>query len=73
MKSWTFKSVMQITYKSVNNPRYSTETERSKHVWKLENKERDFVIKWSVLKHVTPRTAGRRACNYVLEEKLCIF
>ena len=26
--------------KSVNNPRYSTETELSKHMWKLKNKER---------------------------------
>ena len=44
-----------------------------KHVWELKNKERDFSIKWSILKRVSPRTAGRSKCNLCLEEKLCIL
>ena len=39
----------------------------------LKNKERDFSIKWSILKRVSPRTAGRSKCNLCLEEKLCIL
>ena len=59
MTSGTFKKCYANQKKSFNNPRYSSETELSKHVWELKNKERDFSIKWSILKRVSPRTAGR--------------
>ena len=37
------------------------------------NKERDFITKWSILKRVSPRTAGRSTCNLCLDEKLSIL
>ena len=73
MTSGTFKKRYANHKKSFNNPRYSSETELSKHVWELKNKERDFFIKWSILKRVSPRTAGRSTCNLCLEEKLCMY
>ena len=73
MTSGTFKKRYANHKKSFNNPRYSTETELSKHIWELKNKERDFIIKWSILKRVSPRTAGRSTCNLCIKEKLCIL
>ena len=69
MASGTFKKRYANHKKSFNNPRYSSETELSKHVWECG----DFSIKWSILKQVSPRTAGRSKCNLCLEEKLCIL
>ena len=73
MTSGTFKKRYANHKKSINNPRYSSETELSKYVCELKNKKRDFNIKWSVLKRVAPRAAGRKFCNLCLEEKLCII
>ena len=73
MTSGTFKKRYANHKKSFNNPRSSTETELAKYVWELKNKERNFIIKWSILKRVFPRTVGRSTCNLCLEEKLCIL
>ena len=67
------KSVMPTTRNHLTTLVTHLETELSKHVWELKNKERDFSIKWSILKRVSPRTAGRSECNLCLEEKLCIL
>ena len=73
MTSGTIKKRYANHKKSISNSCYSSETELSKYVWELKNKKRDFNIKWSVLKRVTPRAAGRKTCNLCLAEKLCII
>ena len=63
MTSVTFKKRYANHKKSISNPRYSSETKLSTYVWELMNKKRDFNIKWSVLKRVAPRAAGRKTCK----------
>jgi hypothetical protein len=60
----TFKKRLYNHNKSLNNVIYRNNTELSKYVWNLKEKQQDFTINWSILK---------RACNLCLQEKLCIL
>ena len=73
MTGGSFKKRYANHKKSINNPRYSSETELSKYIWDLKKKKQDFTINWSILKRVVPRAAGRNTCNLCLEEKLSIL
>ena len=73
MTGGSFKKRYANHKKSINNPRYSSETELSKYIWDLKKKKQDFTINWSILKRVAPRAAGRNTCNLCLEEKLSIL
>ena len=59
--------------KSFRNAKYANDTELSKHVWKLKMENRQFNIKWSVIKQVAAYKPGARRCNLCLEEKLQIM
>ena len=52
---------------------YSKETELSNYIWDLKNKEREFKITWSILKHAKSYVSGARRCSLCLEEKLSIL
>ena len=73
MTANAFKSRFYNHKKSFNDARYENETELSKYVWKLKRNERDFDIKWSILKRVPAYTAGGKNCHLCLEEKLCLL
>ena len=68
-----FKTRYRNHAKSFTNKKYSTETELSKHVWKLKAAKKPFSIIWSLLKNVPAYKAGSRRCNLCLEEKLTIM
>ena len=73
MTAGTFKARYANHKKSINSPRYSNETELSKYAWKLKQSNRPYTIKWSVLSHVSPYTAGANSCNLCLEEKFYLM
>ena len=73
MTANAFKSRFYNHNKSFNHARYENETELSKYVWKLKRNEKDFHIKWSILKRVRAYTAGAKNCHLCLEEKLCLL
>jgi len=73
MTANAFKSRFYNHKKSFNDVRYENETELSKYVWKLKRNERDFDIKWSILKRAPAYTAGGKNSHLCLEEKLCLL
>ena len=68
-----FKERYRNHLKSFRNAKYANDTELTKHVWKLKMENRQFNIKWSVIKQVTAYKPGARRCNLCLEEKLQIM
>ena len=68
-----FKERYRNHLKSFRNAKYANDTELSKHVWKLKMENRQFNIKWSVIKQVAAYKPGARRCNLCLEEKLQIM
>ena len=73
MTATTFKERYRNYKTSINNKHYATETELSKYVWKQKNSGKTVNIKWSILRHATPRKPGTRRCNLCPTEKLCIL
>ena len=68
-----FKTRYRNHAKSFANKKYATETELSKHIWKLKESGKQFSIAWSLLKTVPAYKVGGRRCNLCLEEKLTIM
>ena len=58
-------------HKSLEHKR--TSTTLSDHVWKLNNKNIDFNIKWKVAKKVKPSAPGDKVRKLCLQEKLSIL
>ena len=59
--------------KSFKDKKYANETELSKYIWDLKEKERVFTIKWEILERVATYTIGIIPCNLCLGEKLSIL
>ena len=59
--------------KSFRNAKYSNDTELSKHVWNLKKENKDFIIKWSIIKRVAVYKPGSKRCYLYLEEKLLLM
>jgi hypothetical protein len=59
--------------KSFKNVTYRNNTELSKYVWNLKEKQQDFTINWSILKRTASYSSGGKRCNLCLQEKLCIL
>ena len=53
------------------NKGYEKETELSKYVWKLKDKEKDFTIKLSVAAKASPYICSKH-CDLCLMEKLLV-
>ena len=73
MTASTFKERYRNHVKSFQNKKYSNETELSKHIWDLKEKNKDFNITWSILKQSISYTGGTKRCNLCLDEKLFIM
>jgi hypothetical protein len=69
----TFKKRLYNHNKSFNNVIYRNNTELSKYVWNLKEKQQDFTINWSILKRAASYSSGGKRCNLCLQEKLCIL
>ena len=52
---------------------YKHETELSKHVWNLKKENRQFSIRWAIVKQLPAGRNGKRNCTLCLEEKLLIM
>ena len=58
--------------KSFRNAKYSNDTELSKHVWNLKKENKDFSIKWSIIKRDAAYKPGSKRFNLCLEDKLLL-
>ena len=56
--------------KSFKNKRYKNETELSKYIWKLKEKEVEHTIEWKKLRQSNTCQRQSRLCNLCLEEKV---
>ena len=68
-----FKTSFNNHRKSFRNAKYSKETDLSSYIRKLKNENREYSIKWSILKHAKAYGSGNRRCNLCLDEKMFIM
>ena len=68
-----FKTRYRNHLKSLRNEKYKNETELSKHVWNLKRENRQFSIRWAIVKQIRAGRNGKRNCTLCLEEKLMIM
>ena len=70
---YTFKERFRNHKKSIANPLYATNTELSKYVWSLKEKNKEYNIKWDIVKQVPSYKSGGKQCSLCSNEKLYIF
>ena len=68
-----FKTRYRNHTKSFINKKYSTETELSKHIWKLKAAKKPLTITSLLVKNAPAYKARSRKCNLRLEERLTIM
>ena len=68
-----FKTRYNNHKKSFTNTRYKNETTLSKYVWTLKEKNKEYNIKWKVLRTTKKYKCGTRKCMLCLEEKYQIL
>jgi hypothetical protein len=73
MTATTFKERYGNHKKSFKLRRSKNDTELSKYIWGLESNNRDYTLKWSILKRAGAYWSGAKRCNLCVEEKLCIM
>ena len=64
-----FKARFRNHQVSFNNETHKNDTELSKHVWQLKNKEQHFSIKWRILAKAKPYSNLTKRCNLCTAEK----
>ena len=62
-----FKSRFNNQKKSFNHIKYEKETELLKYIWDLKRKNKDFTIKWPIMKRAPAYTSGYKCCNLCIE------
>ena len=68
-----FKERFANHRKSFNNRSYELDTELSKYIWDLKDKNiSDYKIKWSVLRQTNGYNSATKKCSLCLSEKLFI-
>ena len=65
----TFKERYGNHRKSFNNKRYSTETELSKEIWRIKERNGTFRIKWRIIKQCPAYSPLTKKCLLCLNEK----
>ena len=68
-----FKKRYRNHLKSFRNAKYSNDTELSKYYWDLKKENKDFSIKWSIIKRVAAYKPVSKIYNLCLEEKLLLL
>ena len=71
--STTFKERFRNHKKSIVNPLYASNTELSKYVWSLKEKNKEYNIKWDIVKQVPSYKSGGKQCSLCSNEKLYIL
>ena len=69
----TFKVRHRNHKKSFNNVKYETETELSKHIWKLKRAKIAFTIKWRVIDRGRPFNPVSKVCQLCTTEKFYLI
>ena len=69
----SFKTRYYNHITSFKNKRYKNETELSKYIWKLREKEVEHTITWKKLRQSNTSHRGSGLCNLCLEEKVEII
>ena len=67
-----FKSRYNNHTMSFRNRTHENDTELSKYIWSLKDENKDFDIKWSILKKSSGYSNIYKSCNLCLLEKLVI-
>ena len=57
---------------SFRHRHYEQDTERSKHIWKLQDKGINFKVKWSAAAYASTYRCGSRRCDLRLMEEYLI-
>ena len=57
---------------SFRNWTHENDTKLSKYIWSLKDQNKDFDIKWSILKTSPGHSIKSKSCNLCLLEKLVI-
>ena len=65
----TFKERYGNHRKSFNNKKYSTETELSKEIWRIKERNGTFRIKWRIIKQCPAYSPLTKKCLLCLNEK----
>lgn len=69
----TFKLRYANHTSSFNNNQYRNQTELSKYIWSLKDKNKNFSIKWKLLKKAKAYTNVSKRCNLCIMEKWYIL
>ena len=67
-----FKSRYNNHTMSFRNRTHENDTELSKYIWSLKDENKDFDIKWSILKKSSGYSIISKSCNLCLLEKLVV-
>ncbi len=59
--------------KSFNNEKYEKETELSKEVWRIKRQNKEFSIRWRLIKQYPDYNPITKRCTLCLKEKLAIL
>ena len=73
MTEGEFKTRFNNHIYSFNHKKHATSTALSRYIWDLKNKNENYSIEWSILKHARPYTSGGNSCNLCTTEKLLIL
>ena len=68
----TFKERLYNHNKSFNNRAYEKDTELSKHIWELKDKQTPYELKWSILRKTSGYSNISKTCSLCTSEKLAI-
>ena len=69
----TFKDRYRNHVKSLKHEKYKNETQLSKYIWELKQKNADYTLTWDVEKKSNLRARKSGLCNLCLEEKYAII
>lgn len=73
MTEGEFKTRFNNHTMSFKHKKHSTSTAFSKYIWELKEKNENYNIEWSILKHAKSYTSGNKSCNLCTTEKLFIL
>lgn len=68
-----FKQRYNNHTKSFRLRKYEHETELSKLIWSLKDRNTDYQLKWDIAAKSSPYKCGSRRCDLCLSEKTCIL
>ena len=69
----TWKERYRNHLKSFNNEKYEKDTELSKEVWRIKRKNKEYRIKWRLIKQLPAYNLITKRCILCLKEKLAIL